>query len=196
MFKEKIQKDLKKLIIKELEEVSEELDIKLDFSEDDILIYGSIFEKENPNDIDVFLKIRIDLNDSNEEYQNFDFEYDSEHYDGEVDALNALKDYLHKNTSLKNQLEYKDKKVDINVELNDFEELKLTGENQNLDQFLYDMEDLRIENQKKMLRESNTPNIFNNEEAKTKFAELARSQRGEPEIKMVQIQKYAGGFNS
>ena len=125
MFKEKIKKELK--------EASEELDISLKFDEDDIVIYGSIFDKENPNDIDVYVELNIDLNDSNEIYQVFDFENaDDRNYIGEDDAINALKEYLHKNTMLKSQLEYEGKKVDINLDTCEFESLEMEGKFQSV----------------------------------------------------------------
>ena len=198
MFKEKIKKDLKEKIIEELNNASEELDIAIRFDEDDIIVYGSIFDKENPNDIDIFVKINIDLDKSNEEYQVYEFEeYESAYYDGEINAKNVIKDYLHGYIVGKEQPSYEGKKIDINVELFDFDEGQYhsyeNGNYQNIEDFIYDMESLRIDKQKVALQNSEELNIFNSEEAKNKFGELANLQRSEPEIKMVQIQRYAGG---
>lgn len=194
MFKEKIKKDLKEKVIKELKEASEELDISLKFDEDDIVIYGSIFDKENPNDIDVYVELNIDLNDSNEIYQVFDFENaDDRNYIGEDDAINALKEYLHKNTMLKSQLEYEGKKVDINLDTCEFESLEMSGKSQKLKEFIYEMEIYRADNQKRRLKESELPNILNSQEAIDKFSEIAILQRKKPEKFMQNLQLYMGG---
>lgn len=194
MFKEKIKKDLKEKIIKELKEASEELDIVFRFDEDDIVIYGSIFDKENPNDIDVYVELNIDLNDSNEIYQVFDFENaDDRNYIGEDDAINALKEHLHKNTMLKSQLEYEGKKVDINLDTCEFEKLEMSGKSQKLKEFISEMEVYRVDNQKRRLKESELPNILNNQEAIDKFSELANLQLAKPENFMKDLQKYMGG---
>ena len=194
MFKEKIKKDLKEKVIKELKEASEELDISLKFDEDDIVIYGSIFDKENPNDIDVYVELNIDLNDSNEIYQVFDFENaDDRNYIGEDDAINALKEYLHKNTMLKSQLEYEGKKVDINLDTCEFESLEMSGKSQKLKEFIYEMEIYRADNQKRRLQESELPNILNSQEAIDKFSEIANLQRKKPEKFMQNLQLYMGG---
>lgn len=194
MFKEKIKKDLQEKILKELKEASEELDIALRFDEDDIVIYGSIFDKENPNDIDVYVELSIDLDNSNEIYQVFDFENaDDRNYIGEDDAINALKEHLHKNTMLKSQLEYEGKKVDINLDTCEFEMLEMSGNNQKLKDFISDMEVYRADNQKRILKESKLPNIMNNQEAIDKFSELAKLQRDKPEKFMDGLQLYMGG---
>lgn len=194
MFKEKIKKDLQEKILKELKEASEELDIALRFDEDDIVIYGSIFDKENPNDIDVYVELSIDLDNSNEIYQVFDFENaDDRNYIGEDDAINALKEHLHKNTMLKSQLEYEGKKVDINLDTCEFEMLEMSGNNQKLKDFISDMEVYRADNQKRILKESKLPNIMNNQEAIDKFSELANLQRDKPEKFMNDLQLYMGG---
>lgn len=194
MFKEKIKKDLKEKIIKELKEASEELDISLRFDEDDIVIYGSIFDKENPNDIDVYVELNIDLDNSNEIYQVFDFENaDDRNYIGEDDAINALKEYLHKNTMLKSQLEYEGKKVDINLDTCEFEKLEMSSKSQKLKEFISEMEVYRVDNQKRRLQESELPNILNNQEAIDKFSELANLQLNKPENFMKDLQKYMGG---
>lgn len=194
MFKEKIKKDLKEKVIKELKEASEELDISLRFDEDDIVIYGSIFDKENPNDIDVYVELNIDLNNSNEIYQVFDFEnVDDRNYIGEDDAINALKEYLHKNTMLKSQIEYEGKKVDINLDTCEFKNLEMSGKNQKLNEFISEMEVYRADNQKRRLKESELPNILNSQEAIDKFSEIAILQRKKPEKFMQNLQLYMGG---
>ena len=198
MFKEKMKEDLKIKIIEELKKASDYLDISMKYAENDIIVYGSIFNKENPNDIDVFIQVDIDLDNSNPIYQVYDFEeYESMYYDGEINAKNAIKDYLHGYILGKDQPSYEGKKLDINVELFDFEEGQYNsykeGNYQKINSFLYDMESLRIETQKRELKNSEELNIFNSEEAINKFNELALLQRDKPEMKMVKIQKYAGG---
>ena len=123
MFKEKMKKDLKSKIIEELKKASDYLDISIKYEENDIIVYGSIFDKENPNDIDVYVQVDIDLDNSNPIYQVYDFEeYETIYYDGEINAKNAIKDYLHGYILGKDQPSYEGKKLDINVELFDFEE--------------------------------------------------------------------------
>lgn len=198
MFKEKIKKDFKSKIIEELNKASEDLNINIKYDKNDIIVYGSVFNKENPNDINLHIQVEIDIDNSDSLYQIYDFQkYNSMYYDGEIDAKNAIKNYLNGYLLEKKQNLYEGKKININVELFDFEEGKYNcykkGNYQKINKFLYEMESLRIESQKEKLKNSEELNIFNSEEAINKFNELALLQRGKPEVKMVEIQKYAGG---
>lgn len=92
MFKEKINKDLIELIQQDLEAASNELDISFDYENQDIIIYGSVFNKEEPNDIDIFIKLKINLENSNKEYQNYNYdECFPSYYQGELEAINSIK---------------------------------------------------------------------------------------------------------
>lgn len=131
MFKEKINKDLIELIQQDLEAASNELDISFDYENQDIIIYGSVFNKEEPNDIDIFIKLKINLENSNKEYQNYNYdECFPSYYQGELEAINSIKNYLHGYTPLKKQTLYKRKKIDINVEAFNFKEGKFNSYNE------------------------------------------------------------------
>ena len=197
MFRSKIRSDIREKIESSLEKAKEELDIN--FSVEDIVIYGSVINKESPNDIDIFLELKIDLDSSNEEYQDFSFdEYDSNFYDGEIKAKNEIHKFLHGDMIGFSQPEYQGKKLDLNVELGDFEEYGFSSVDndqfEEIDDFLRSNEGMRkVQQYKVMQKESAESNLYNNPEAKDKFIELANGQRGKPEIYMVKLQGFMGG---
>jgi hypothetical protein len=127
----------------------------------------------------------IDVDKSLEKYQRDTFEYNTDLnlYDGEVDAFNDLQDVMN-NKFIQNELKFTSKIIDpYNVD---------TGAYRNLNSYIYELEAEEILDIKKKMKESDSDNIFNSQEARSAFCALAEGQRGDPEIKMVSIQRNFG----
>ena len=124
----------------------------------------------------------IDVDKSLEKYQRDTFEYNTDLnlYDGEVDAFNDLQDVMN-NKFIQNELKFTSKIIDpYNVD---------TGAYRNLNSYIHELEAEEILDIKKKMKESDSDNIFNSQEARSAFCALAEGQRGDPEIKMVSIQR-------
>lgn len=133
--REYITKELKELIVEQINKLKENLGIEFDI--DNIYVYGSsLTEKENPNDIDIFLKI----SNINSEYAD-DFVYENSRDMSEIDCfkqflLEKSHDFLHGGYCENKQLVYKNKKVDINIQEKSFSDLNYDGEHIEIDKYI------------------------------------------------------------
>lgn len=131
-----INNKLNSIIFNQLEKTKENLGVNFDI--ENVYIYGScLSEKDDPNDIDVFIKIE-NLNSEYADDFHFDPESDiSEKEQFELYLLDNISDFLHNGyPSLNKQEVLNEKKIDINVQLKSFKELNYTGNYCDLIKFL------------------------------------------------------------
>lgn len=141
-------------------------------------------DKEEDNILDIYIKLEIDLEESFEKFQDYNFESsDSEYYNGEVLAIQAIKEHFSKN-----KLNHNGISIKIIPELEDTNEKTM-----DLDYFIDSQKKLRTEHIKKKMFNSESKNMFNSEDIRIKFGELGEAQRYLPEMQMLKCQKLMGG---
>jgi predicted nucleotidyltransferase len=130
-----ITKEIYKIIKKQIEKSNEELGV--DFNVDDIIIYGStLTNKDNPSDIDIFIKISNIDSEFTHDFQCETTDDKSEEDQFQIHLSETLHDFFHGEfSSINMQPKFNGKKVDINVSLVDFEECGYFGESMKLDDF-------------------------------------------------------------
>lgn len=185
--------EINKTLIKKLEskiyEKSEELKINASFDKNEFLIFGAVKDDEkNVLEIDVFSKIEILLYNSDDKYNIQEFSGDNtDFYDGELLAESDL------NSSLLDNVFYKDLKVNLHCNLHDFNAIFPDKESFELDSFIDVVIMKRKKEIEKELKEDSKPNVTNSEQVRELFSELGHKQRDLPESQMLKCQRVLGG---
>lgn len=162
-------------------EASKSINVNASLNKEDINI-KSIPES---NDLNIILNPSVYLYDSNPKYKELtELNYSDFYYDGEIFALRDIEKELRKK-----DIKYFEKGVNIEVK---FEEQN-PEDIYPLEKFLSNDKQKRKLKKHLDLKNNNTPNILNSEEAVGAFIELAETQRGEPEKAMLRCQHALGG---
>lgn len=171
-----IDKDLKEKIEKQIENLKNEMGVEFDV--DNIFIYGSsLSQKENPNDIDIFLKV----SNINSDYAD-DFVYDSSNGNSEFDSfkeflLDKSHDFLHGSYGNK-QIVHRNKKVDINIQEKSFDDLNYDGEYIEIDKYIEKLNEKKYRNKENfvLLQKKQAISFIKSKNKKSKY-----SKKGENE---------------
>lgn len=149
-----------------------------------------ILNKDNDLNIKQFnllLALNMNMRHSNEKYQNEEFRsFEDDFYIGELDAISDLKEALNKDN-------FKINDVPVKFDVTFFDPSELEIEYSQFNHYINNMNNLISNNIIHNLKESESLNVYNSQEAKDKFIELANGQRGKPEILMVHCQHLLGG---
>jgi hypothetical protein len=159
------------------------------------LIFGDIIDQKEPEKIDIYIQLEPNLDDSSEKYKKFNckdkYKYkDIINFEGEEILYEELIKYLEE--KVLNETGFM---INFHINNNYFEDIQelCNEKNIKLEDFISQNYKKRILLDKLNLSNSKDKNIMNSTEAKNKFIELADLQRGYPEIKMVETQKFIGG---
>lgn len=172
-------------IFQDINKKAEELGMVLNFNKNNMYV-SNINESDSLNSIDLKIELEVDIYESNDKYQVFEFtNRDSEFYDGEILAANDLTISIINH--YKNNKKY-DFGINLAIDLVEQEENMLT-----LKEFSENKRIQAISDFKNRMSDSENENIFNSERVQDLFVELADGQRNKPEMKMLECQRNMGG---